>query len=76
MAKFITAAQEHVFEEFTGEQIDAVVAYGADLYREGLFKGAAAVSAGFVVGALITTFAKVVKEVAKERKQSKEVEAQ
>lgn len=77
MAKLVTAAQEQVFETFTGEQVDAVVAFGGDLYREGFIKGAFIATIGFALGVigneLVGAF--VIPAIHK-HKESKRVEGQ
>ena len=49
---------------------DALVAYGGDLYRQGVIKGAIVAMAGWIVGEIITMSI----DVLKERKLKKEPE--
>lgn len=47
----ITESQKHEIEALTAEHFDALVAYGADMYNQGIIKGAgiALVTAGITV---------------------------
>ena len=46
----ITERQIIELENFNKEQFEAVIAYGADLYRQGLVKGAIVGVVGFGIG--------------------------
>lgn len=48
--KLITEEQIIEIENMSKEHFDALVAYGADMYREGLCKGAVIGIAGFAIG--------------------------
>lgn len=77
MAKIITAAQEQVLETLTGEQVDAVIAFGGDLYHEGMIKGAFIGITGCALGVIGVAFVQafVVPAIHK-HKESKRAEGQ
>ena len=50
MSKLITKEQEREIEQLAIEHSDALIAFGVDLYRQGMFKGGVIVLAGIVVG--------------------------
>ena len=50
MSKIITKEQEREIEQLAVEHSDALIAFGADLYRQGMFKGGVIILAGVVVG--------------------------
>lgn len=68
MSKLISEAQKREIENLATEHWDALIAYGADLYRDGLIKGAII---GIVSATLGTTISIAVKEI-KKYKQTKE----
>lgn len=53
MSKLITDEQKVEIEILSEEHFDALVAYGADLYRKGMFKGFAIGLGGFLIGSAI-----------------------
>ena len=61
----ITERQIIELENLNKEQLEAVVAYGADLYRQGLVKGAIVGIVGFGIG---ITIQYVVNEIKSSRK--------
>lgn len=63
---FVTEEQACEIAEMTAAQTDALIAYGADLYRAGLFKGGTITVVGFAVGAVISI---VLEKIIKKHKQ-------
>lgn len=61
----ITERQIIELENLNKEQLEAVIAYGADLYRQGLVKGAIVGIVGFGIG---ITIQYVVNEIKSSRK--------
>lgn len=62
MSRIITESQKCEIEELAIEHRDALIAYGADLYRDGLVKGAIIASAGIAIGYAISVLAKEIKK--------------
>lgn len=69
--KIITEEQIIEIENMSKEHFDALVAYGADMYRQGIFKGAVIAAVGTAVGAAISAG---VMEVINKRKKTQEKE--
>lgn len=65
----VTEEQVCEIVEMTKEQQDALVAYGAEMYRNGLLKGGIIVIAGNVVGIVISF---VLEDIIKKHKQNKD----
>lgn len=72
MSKIITEAQKHEIESLSVEHWDALIAYGADMYRDGLIRGAIIGVAGAALGVTISV---IVKEVKKHRRTTVEKKA-
>lgn len=53
MKKLITEEQQREIVQLAADHADALVAYGADMYRDGLIKGATAVGVGALIGVSI-----------------------
>lgn len=71
MFNTITEEQIIEIENLTKEHHDALVAYGADLYKQGLIKGAIVCVAGVTLATLVSIGSKYVKRRI-DHKQSKE----
>lgn len=54
MKKLITNSQRREIEGLAVEHLDALVAYGADLYRQGFIKGAITGMVGVASGVVFT----------------------
>lgn len=50
MSKLITNEQKREIEQLAVEHSDALIAFGADLYRQGMIKGGVITLAGVIVG--------------------------
>lgn len=68
MSKIITEAQKREIESLAMEHWDALIAFGADMYRDGLIKGAIIGVGGAALGLTIPV---IVKEI-KKHKQTKD----
>lgn len=74
MRIIITDLQKKEIETLTNNHFDALIAYGADLYHQGMIKGATMAIIGMVTA---TTVSKVVWKVMKTKKsQQTEEESQ
>ena len=62
MFNVITEAQKFEIEELGKDHWDALVAYGGDMYRKGIFTGAVCALAGYLGCRAIETCVKVVKK--------------
>lgn len=62
MKQFITTQQTKEIEELATEHHDALIAFGADLYSDGLVRGAIYGIVGAIVGASIYHAAKLIKK--------------
>lgn len=68
--KLITEEQIIEIENMSKDHLDALIAYGADMYREGLCKGAFIGIAGFVIGAGVEiAIRSIVKKVKKNKQE-------
>ena len=72
MTKLITEEQKHEIEKLAEDHSDALIAYGADLYRKGIYKGAIIVSIGVLIGAVVTSAVSAVKEVRNKKQNNSE----
>lgn len=62
MSKIITEVQKHEIEELANNgHAEALIAYGADLYRQGIYKGAIIGIAGLTIGYAIYKIEKVIR---------------
>lgn len=62
MRKVITESQKREIEKLATDHADALIAYGADLYRQGLIKGAIVASIGAVTAIVVSEITKVIKK--------------
>ena len=62
MSKLITEEQKREIESLTGEHCGALIAYGADMYRQGIYKGLIVAGVGLCVGKAISYGVKTVKK--------------
>lgn len=62
MSKLITEQQKHEIELIGADHFNALVAYGADQYRDGLVKGAMITSIGVVTGIAISKLFEFINE--------------
>ena len=58
---------ENLMENANKEQAESVVAYGADLYRQGLITGAITGAIGFGIGVVISVSIREIKKIKKTR---------
>lgn len=72
MTKLITEEQKHEIEKVAEDHSDALIAYGADLYRKGIYKGAIIVSVGVLIGAVVASAVSAVKEVRNKKQNNSE----
>ena len=72
MSKLITEQQKREIEMLGVDHFDALVAYGADMYRDGLIKGAMITTIGVATGITISKVFKFIKErkITKHEKES------
>lgn len=63
MKKLITDSQRREIEGLAVEHLDALVAYGADLYRKGFVKGAITGMIGITSGFLFVAARNELKEI-------------
>lgn len=61
MSKIITELQKCEIEKLAVDHSDALIAYGAGMYRKGLINGAIATSIGVVAAVTVSTISKVIK---------------
>lgn len=61
MFNIITEEQTNEIENLATEHFDALVAFGADLYTDGIFKGAIMATAGIATGAAIVICRRLIK---------------
>lgn len=59
----ITERQKIELENLNKDQIEAVIAYGADLYRQGLIKGAITGAVGLGIGIAIEITIQKIKNI-------------
>lgn len=71
MKEHMTLSMKEELGELAKDHFDTLVAFGADMYREGIIKGAVVGVAAFAIGELMTF---VVSEVSKKRKSKIEEE--
>lgn len=70
--KLITEAQKHEIEKLAEDHHEALIAFGADLYRKGIYKGAIIGIAGTVVGIGVgSVISAVMKEVKNKKEETK-----
>lgn len=62
MRKLITEQQQCEIEMLAFDHYDALIAYGADMYRDGLIKGAMMASIGIATGITIAKMFEFIKE--------------
>lgn len=67
MKKLITTEQELEIVELAKDHKDAIIAFGADMYRDGLIKGAIVTCIGVLTGMAVTAFVYVRKELKKKK---------
>lgn len=72
MSKIITEAQKHEIENLAGEHVDALIAYGADMYHEGICDAAKWGIFGVACGIFATFLAKKLYLKHKKSKQQEE----
>ena len=71
MPKMITEAQKREVENLAVEHWDALIAFGADMYRDGLIRGA---TIGILSATIAVTTSILVREIKKRHKRSKQEE--
>lgn len=74
MKTIMTMAQQKELVTIGTEHLDTLVAYGGDMYRMGLVKGAKIALMGAVIGVVASTIVSTVDEIKKETKNRKEKE--
>ena len=74
MKTIMTMAQQKELVAIGTEHLDTLVAYGGDMYRMGLVKGAKCALMGAVIGVVARTVVSIVVEIKKETKNRKEKE--
>lgn len=74
MKTIMTMAQQKELVAIGTEHLDMLVAYGGDMYRMGLVKGAKIALMGAVIGVVASTIVSTVVEIKKETKNRKEKE--
>ena len=74
MKTIMTMAQQKELVAIGTEHLDTLVAYGGDMYRMGLVKGAKCALTGAVIGVVASTVIRTVVEIKKETKNRKEKE--
>lgn len=74
MKTIMTMAQQKELVAIGTEHLDTLVAYGGDMYRMGLVKGAKIALMGAVIGVVASTIVSTVDEIKKETKNRKEKE--
>lgn len=74
MKTTMTMVQQKELVALGTEHYDTIVAYGGDMYRMGLAKGAKSVLAGVVIGAAASAIVSIVAEIKKKIKNGKEKE--
>ena len=62
MNKLITETQKNEIEKLAEEHSEALIAYGADMYRKGTIEGAIAIAAMIAVCLSISKITKVIKK--------------
>ena len=70
--KCITEEQIIEIENMAKEHFDAVVAYGADMYRQGIVKGATLAAAGIATGVTSSIVWMIIKNKRKKTKKNEE----
>lgn len=70
--KIITEEQIIEIENMSKEHFDALVAYGGDMYRQGIFKGAIVATAGIATGVVVSICWKVIKNKRKKTQENEE----
>ena len=71
MSNLITESQKHDIEKLAVNYSDALIAYGADMYRKGMINGAIAISIGIATAVMFSTVSKVIK-IKKSQKSNEE----
>ena len=61
MSNVITELQKNEIEKLDIHHYDALIAYGADMYRKGLINGAITVSIGVLTAISVSAISKVIK---------------
>lgn len=74
MKTIMTMAQQKELVAIGTEHLDTLVAYGGDMYRMGLVKGAKCALTGAVIGVVASTVVSIVDEIKKETKNRKKKE--
>lgn len=74
MKTTMTMAQQKELAALGTEHFDALVAYGGDMYRNGLVKGAKATLTGAVIGVVTSAVVSIVVKIKEETKNRKEKE--
>lgn len=74
MKTIMTMTQQKELAALGTEHFDTLVAYGGDMYRMGLVKGAKSALTGAVIGAAASAIVGIVVEIKKETKNRKEKE--
>ena len=69
MKKLITNSQKREIEGLAVEHLDALIAYGADLYRQGFIKGAITGAIGVTAGFVFSIARRELKEIKKPKEQ-------
>ena len=70
--KCITEEQIIEIENMSKKHFDAVVAYGGDMYRQGIFKGAIIATAGIATGATSSIVWRIIKNKRKKTQKNEE----
>lgn len=70
--KCITEEQIIEIENMSKKHFDALVAYGGDMYRQGIFKGATIATAGIATGATISIVWRIIKNKRKKTQKNEE----
>ena len=74
MKTIMTMEQQKELVAIGIEHLDTLVAYGGDMYRMGLVKGAKCALTGAVIGVVVNTVVSIVVEIKKETKNRKKKE--
>ena len=74
MKTIMTMAQQKELVAIGTEHLETLVAYGGDMYRMGIIKGAKCALTGAVVGIVARAVVSIVVEIKKETKNRKEKE--